>query len=100
MSEEELKPVPSKGWAAMIWKVYEVDPMTCPKCGGVMKVIAFLTGFQTVDRIINHLNRSRSLKGTREPGQDGNAAKSVWCIPAWLQLQNNVERDALPGEAG
>jgi hypothetical protein len=29
----------------MIRKVYEVDPMLCPKCGGVMKVISFLTDF-------------------------------------------------------
>ncbi|MGB9005377.1 MAG: hypothetical protein WCB96_06625 [Candidatus Aminicenantales bacterium] len=34
MKEKELKPVPSKGWAALIQKVYEVDPMLCPKCGG------------------------------------------------------------------
>jgi len=32
--EEELRRLPSKGWAAMIRKVYEVDPMVCPKCGG------------------------------------------------------------------
>jgi hypothetical protein len=44
--EEELRRLPSKGWAAlirkphiglrsaaMIRKVYEVDPMLCPKCG-------------------------------------------------------------------
>jgi len=55
MAEEELKPVPSKGWAAMIRKVYEVDPMLCPKCGGVMKVIAFITDYGAVDRIIDHL---------------------------------------------
>jgi hypothetical protein len=28
--EEELRCLPSKGWAAMIRKDYEVDPMTCP----------------------------------------------------------------------
>ena len=33
MAEEEPKPVPSKGWAAMIRKVYEVDPLVCPQCG-------------------------------------------------------------------
>ena len=33
MVEEELQPIPSKGWAEMIRKVYEVDPMLCPKCG-------------------------------------------------------------------
>jgi hypothetical protein len=66
--EEELRRLPSKGWAAlirkphiglrnaaMIRKVYEVDPMLCPKCGGRMKVIAFLTNFSVVDRIIGHL---------------------------------------------
>ena len=34
---------------------YEVDPLVCPKCGGEMKLIAFLTEFEVVDRIINHL---------------------------------------------
>ena len=43
------------GWAEMICKVYEVDPMACPKCGGSMKIIAFITEFRAVDRIIDHL---------------------------------------------
>jgi len=32
MVEEELRPIPSKGWADMIRKVYKVDPMVCPEC--------------------------------------------------------------------
>ena len=56
MVEDELRPLPSKGWAEMIRKVYEVDPLLCPRCGGQMKVIAFLTDYAVVDRIINHLN--------------------------------------------
>jgi len=55
MVEEELRPVPAKGWAEMIRKVYEVDPMVCPQCGGQMKVVSFLTDYPVVDRIINHL---------------------------------------------
>ena len=39
----------------MIRKVYEVDPMVCSKCGGMMKFIAFITQFRAVDRIIDHL---------------------------------------------
>jgi hypothetical protein len=39
----------------MIRKVYEVDPMICPHFGGSMKVIAFLTDYGVVDRIIDHL---------------------------------------------
>ena len=53
--EEDLRRIPSKGWAEMIRKVYEVDPMLCPRCGGAMKVIAFLTEHAVVDRIIGHL---------------------------------------------
>ena len=52
---EDLRCLPSKGWAAMIRKVYEVDPMTCPKCGGRMKIVAFITEDSVVDRIIDHL---------------------------------------------
>jgi len=55
MIEEELRPIPAKGWAEMIRKVYEVDPMVCPLCGGTMKVISFLTDYAVVDRIISHL---------------------------------------------
>ena len=40
MVEEELRPIPAKGWAEMIRKVYEVDPLICPRCGGRMKVVA------------------------------------------------------------
>jgi len=52
---EELRPIPSKGWAEMIRQVYEVDPMVCPRCGGQIKVIAFLTDYTVVDRIVDHL---------------------------------------------
>jgi len=39
----------------MIRKIYEVDPLTCPRCGGEMKVVSFLTEPVVVDRIIDHL---------------------------------------------
>jgi hypothetical protein len=52
---EECPKIPRLGWAEMIRKVYEVDPMLCPKCGGQMKIIAFITDYSVLDRIINHL---------------------------------------------
>jgi hypothetical protein len=39
----------------MIRKVYEGNPLLCLKCGGRMKIIAFITDFPVVDKIINHL---------------------------------------------
>ena len=53
-----MRPIPSKGWAEMIRKVYEVNPLVCPHCGGTMKIIAFLTDYSVVDRIIDHLKLS------------------------------------------
>ncbi len=32
--EDEDPFLPSKGWAEMIKKVYEIDPLICPQCGG------------------------------------------------------------------
>jgi len=42
----------------MIRKVYEVDPLTCTKCGGTMKVISFITDHSVVDQVINHLRET------------------------------------------
>jgi hypothetical protein len=47
--------MPSKGWAEMIRKVYEVDPLRCPSCGGQMSIISFIEEPKTIDRIIGHL---------------------------------------------
>jgi hypothetical protein len=35
--------------------VYEVDPLICPRCGGRMRVVAFLAEPTVVDRIIRHV---------------------------------------------
>ncbi|MEA2005246.1 MAG: transposase [Acidobacteriota bacterium] len=53
--EDDPTYVPSKGWAEMIRKVFEVDPLVCPQCGGQMRIISFITDYAVVDRIINHL---------------------------------------------
>jgi len=39
----------------MIRKVYDVDPLRCPRCGGRMIVVAFLTEPAVVDRTVRHL---------------------------------------------
>jgi len=53
--EEEERFVPSKGWAEMIRKVYEVDPLLCPACGGQMSIISFIEDHKVIDKIIAHL---------------------------------------------
>ena len=53
--EEESPRIPRRGWAEMIRKVFEVDPMVCPRCRSRMRIIAFITDYAVVDRIIAHL---------------------------------------------
>ena len=55
ITEEGPTYVPSKGWAEMIRKVYEVDPLRCPTCGGQMRIISFIEQPKIIDRIIAHL---------------------------------------------
>lgn len=44
-------------WAELIRRVYEVDPLLCPKCGNTMKIIAFIERrgqAATVEKILRH----------------------------------------------
>jgi hypothetical protein len=42
-------------WARLIKKVYEVDPLTCSRCGQPMKVLAVITDPPQVLKILRHL---------------------------------------------
>jgi hypothetical protein len=44
-----------KNWARMIQKIYEVDPLACPKCSGAMKVISVIEDEKVVNKIVKHL---------------------------------------------
>jgi hypothetical protein len=43
-------------WAMLIKRVYQTDPLMCPRCGGVMKIIAFIEARQgeIVRKILEH----------------------------------------------
>ena len=44
-----------QGWAKLIAKVYEVDPLVFPKCGWDMKVVAIIEDPAEICRILRHL---------------------------------------------
>ena len=45
----------SKSWARLIKKIYEVDPLICPKCGGGMRIIAFIEDCKVIRKILDWL---------------------------------------------
>jgi len=42
-------------WALLIARIYEVFPLICPKCGGTMKIIAFIDEGDVIREILTHL---------------------------------------------
>ena len=49
--------------AELLRRIYEVDPLTCPACGGTMRILAFITEAVVIDQILArlaHLRRTRS----------------------------------------
>jgi hypothetical protein len=44
-------------WANLIRRVYEADPLVCPRCGAEMRVVSFITDPRVVKRIVDHLRK-------------------------------------------
>jgi hypothetical protein len=45
-----------KNWARLIQKVYNIDPLLCPKCSGSMKIISFIDDSEIIIKILKHLD--------------------------------------------
>ncbi len=58
-------------WAELLQRIFEVDPLECPACGGRMRIMAFILRPRVIDRILRHL---------REKGKDPRAGP--WVGPA------------------
>ena len=61
-AEEPIPPPPERAalrrrWANLIRRVYEVDPLVCPRCGAEMRVIGFITEPRVIRRILDHIRR-------------------------------------------
>ena len=63
-------------WARLIAKVYEIDPLLCPRCGSEMRLIAVITDPAEARTILRHpkggaLRRLVKI-GRSPPGLDAN----------------------------
>ena len=68
-------------WAALIKRIWQVDPLACPRCGGPMKILSFINPWQrdVIDRILDHCGLSsratpceaRGAACAADPWQDG-----------------------------
>jgi hypothetical protein len=58
-------------WARLIAQVYEVDPLTCSRCGSPMRILAVITEPEEVRKILRHLVKT----GRSPPGLDPTSLK-------------------------
>ena len=56
-------------WAQLIRRIFEVDPLVCPRCGATMRIIAFITAPKVIDRILKHL-AATGVDARSPPGAD------------------------------
>ena len=74
-------------WALLLARIYEVLPLLCPKCGGDMRIIAFITEGPVIREI---LDLGRAELGPKT-GADARGP------PLWeLSVGGHVEREIDP----
>jgi hypothetical protein len=81
--EPEVNAKPNRNWARLIQKIFEVDPLTCPKCQGPMRVISIIEDQAVIDKIVGHLGLGQ--KNQRPPPK-----------PKSLELQIDYSDSQLP----
>jgi len=65
-------------WARLIHKVYEVDPLECPRCKGPMRVIALIDDKAVIRKILTHpglwVPQDEAGRGPGPPAADSPAS--------------------------
>lgn len=46
-------------WAELLRRIFEVDPLACPRCQGLMRLVAVITDPAVITRILAHRARAR-----------------------------------------
>lgn len=68
-NESGSKKVFKRNWARLIQKIYNVDPLKCPKCNGQMKVKGFIEDEATIKKVLTKLNLW-NVKNIEPPDKD------------------------------
>jgi hypothetical protein len=55
VSDHKPRRIPSKKWRELIKKVWEADPLLCPKCQKEMRIVSLIDDRAVIERILRHL---------------------------------------------
>jgi hypothetical protein len=59
-------PATTSSWRRLLGKIYGVDPLLCPRCGGKMRVISVINDPEVIERILKHLDLWNPPRGPPE----------------------------------
>ena len=81
IESDNTSPAKRKEWARLIQKIYEVDPLICPKCKGAMKIISFIDQPEVIKAILQHVGlwetQKRPPPKTKLPPSELYAAEQI-----------------------
>jgi hypothetical protein len=55
VSEHKPRRIPSAKWCELIKKVWEADPLICPRCSKEMRIVSLIDDRAVIERILRHL---------------------------------------------
>ena len=90
IESDNTSPAKCKAWARLIQKIYEVDPLVCPKCRGAMKIISFIEQPEVVKQILQHLGLWEAQK---RPPPKINSPPSDYCAAEQISSYDCIGPD-------
>jgi len=48
-------PPPSSSWAASMKRIFEINPLECPRCNATMRIVAFIHNPEEISKIMDSL---------------------------------------------
>jgi hypothetical protein len=101
---EEMAPLEiRRAWANLVSKIYEVDPLVCPECGGQMKIISYIEEPDVIFRILDHLGllEEESAFGRAPPDElAASSGKEVVYEPFYDDLPADEAEELMMATAG
>lgn len=79
-------------WVMLLARIHELFPLLCPKCGGEMRIIAFINEAMAVREILAHLGEPTSaprMAQARGPPLLESHGDSVWKVDAACDRQGS-----------
>jgi len=88
VQDDDFRRFCRRAWARLIRKVYLVDPLACPKCGGRLRILSFIDDPCVIEKILRHLKLwdlpERSPPPSRSTTLEPDADSLAWEAAARL----------------